>query len=121
MQYLDQLEEQLRNAVFENVGNLIAFRVGPESARILSRELEPEFSEADLMNLPRYHVYLIQCKDFEFPHNLKALVVPLLAIRNARPSGLAYSALFHPAALDKGLGGLVSASRLPRWRLLGLG
>jgi len=40
------------------VGNLIAFRVGPESARILARELEPEFSEADLMNLPRYHIYL---------------------------------------------------------------
>lgn len=58
MQYLEQLEEPLRYAVFENVGNLIVFRVGPESARILAREFEPEFSEADLMNLPRYHIYL---------------------------------------------------------------
>jgi len=58
MQFLDQLEEQLRNAVFENIGNLIAFRVGPESARILAREFEPEFGEADVMNLPRYHIYL---------------------------------------------------------------
>lgn len=58
MQFVEQLEENLRNALFENVGTLVAFRVGPESARLLGREFRPVFDDLDLMNLPRYHIYL---------------------------------------------------------------
>ena len=36
MQYIDQVEETLRHALLENVGTLISFRIGPESARYLA-------------------------------------------------------------------------------------
>jgi hypothetical protein len=58
MQYVEQLEPSLRSGVFENVGTLIAFRVGPESAETLGGEFAPVFGTEDLLNLPRYHVYL---------------------------------------------------------------
>jgi type IV secretory pathway TraG/TraD family ATPase VirD4 len=58
MQYVEQLEEPLRNALFENVGTIIAFRVGPESAKYLTKEFYPIIREEDLLNLPKFHIYL---------------------------------------------------------------
>lgn len=56
-QYLSQLPDGIRESVFGNVGTLIAFEVGAEDAKMLSREFFP-VSEADLMGLPRYHFYI---------------------------------------------------------------
>jgi hypothetical protein len=57
-QYIEQLEENLRAAIFGNVGTLISFRVGAEDAKYLAREFYPEFNESDLTNLPNYDIYL---------------------------------------------------------------
>jgi hypothetical protein len=57
-QYLEQLDEKLRAAVFGNVGTIISFRVGVEDARLLAREFSPTFSETDLVNLPNHSIYL---------------------------------------------------------------
>ncbi len=57
-QYIEQLDEKIRAAVFGNVGTLISFRVGAEDAKYLAREFYPVFEEADLINLPNYHIYL---------------------------------------------------------------
>ena len=57
-QYLEQLDEKLRAAVFGNVGTIISFRVGVEDAKLLAREFYPTFSETDLANLPNHSIYL---------------------------------------------------------------
>ncbi len=57
-QYLDQLEEQVRAAIFGNVGTIITFRLGAEDAEYLAREFYPVFSQADFLNLQPHHVYL---------------------------------------------------------------
>jgi len=57
-QYIDQLDEKIRKAVFGNVGTIISFRVGAEDAKHLAREFYPVFNEEDLVNLPNYHIYL---------------------------------------------------------------
>lgn len=57
-QHLAQLERDIREAVFGNVGTLVSFRVGASDASYLARELAPVFSEDDLIGLPRYHVYV---------------------------------------------------------------
>lgn len=57
-QYIEQLDEKLRSAIFGNVGTIISFRVGAEDARYLFREFQPVFDEIDLINLPNYHIYL---------------------------------------------------------------
>jgi hypothetical protein len=57
-QYLEQLDEKLRAAVFGNVGTLISFRVGVEDAKLLAGEFYPTFSQTDLVNLANYSIYL---------------------------------------------------------------
>ena len=57
-QYLDQLDEKIRAAVFGNVGTIITFRVGNEDAKYLVGEFGPVFDEHDLSNLENHHIYL---------------------------------------------------------------
>ena len=57
-QYIDQLDEKVRSAIFGNVGTFIVFRVGAEDAEFLEKEFEPEFYATDLVNLSKYNVYI---------------------------------------------------------------
>jgi hypothetical protein len=57
-QYLAQLDERLLAAILGNVGTIISFRIGPTDAETIAQEFFPEFSAADLLNLPNYNVYL---------------------------------------------------------------
>ena len=57
-QFISQLPENIASAILGNVGTLIAFTVGSEDAEILEREFSPEFSADDLLNLPKYNIYL---------------------------------------------------------------
>ncbi|MFQ5904296.1 MAG: type IV secretory system conjugative DNA transfer family protein, partial [Candidatus Binatia bacterium] len=57
-QYLGQLEDDVRESIFGNVGTIISFRVGAEDAKYLAREFYPALSEEDFVHLPPYHIYL---------------------------------------------------------------
>jgi len=57
-QYIAQMEEVVRDAVFGNVGTLIAFRVGAEDAEYLEKEFAPEIFATDFVNLTKYNVYM---------------------------------------------------------------
>ncbi len=57
-QYISQLHEKVRSAVFGNVGTIISFRIGAEDARYLATEFQPTFGVADFVNLPNFHIYL---------------------------------------------------------------
>ena len=57
-QYIAQMEETVRDAVFGNIGTLISFRVGAEDAEFLEKELMPEFIAQDIVNLAKYNIYL---------------------------------------------------------------
>ncbi len=57
-QYVGQLNERIRTAIFGNVGTIIAFRVGANDAHFLEQEFEPVFSKEDLINLPKYSMYI---------------------------------------------------------------
>lgn len=57
-QYIEQLNEKVKPAVFGNVGTMISFRVGAADAEELAKEFLPTFNEEDLVNLPKYEMYL---------------------------------------------------------------
>jgi len=57
-QYIEQMEEDVRNAVFGNVGTTIAFRVGPFDAEVLETVFTPQFLATDLVNLGFAQIYL---------------------------------------------------------------
>ena len=57
-QYIEQMEEEVRDAVFGNVGTLIVFRVGPFDAEVLETVFEPTFTPEDLVGLGIGQIYL---------------------------------------------------------------
>lgn len=57
-QYIGQLEETVRDAIFGNVGTIVSFRVGAADAEFLEKEFEPIFTMNDLVNLAKYDMYL---------------------------------------------------------------
>jgi hypothetical protein len=57
-QFIAQLDQDIKDAVFGNVGSLAAFRVGPEDAQFLEQQYSPTFGAADLMNIPNRNAYL---------------------------------------------------------------
>jgi len=80
-QYITQMEETVRDAVFGNVGTLAVFRVGAEDAEFLEKEFNPEFTAQDLCNLPKYNIYLKLMIDgiAGHPFSAETLPPPILA------------------------------------------
>ncbi len=57
-QYIEQMSDEVRSAVFGNVGTMIAFRVGATDAEVFEKEFAPVFTGEDLVNLGFAQVYL---------------------------------------------------------------
>lgn len=88
-QYLDQLDDDTRSAVFGNVGTIICFRVGSKDAELIEPEFFPVFNREDIINLPKYGMYVKLMIDgatsmpfsadsvpnLHMPHNLKNAII----------------------------------------------
>lgn len=57
-QFIGQMDEEIKNAIFGNVGTIVAFRVGVTDANYLQHEFQPVLSEADLINVEARHAYV---------------------------------------------------------------
>lgn len=77
-QFIAQLEEKIRDAVFGNVGSIIAFRVGPEDAEFLEKQFAPTFTKNDLINIDNLSAYVKMLINGQTskPFNLKVLFTP---------------------------------------------
>lgn len=56
-QFINQLKEEIRDAVFGNVGSMMIFRTGIEDAEFLQKYFEPEFAAQDIANLDNLNAY----------------------------------------------------------------
>jgi hypothetical protein len=55
-QFTTQLTEEIRDAVFGNIGTIVAFRVGQdEDAEALAKRMRPAFDTTDLLRMPNYN------------------------------------------------------------------
>lgn len=57
-QFLGQLEEEIKKAVFGNVGSMVAFRIGSDDAEFLATQFQPVFAAEDLLNIDNHNAYL---------------------------------------------------------------
>jgi CxxC-x17-CxxC domain-containing protein len=57
-QYIEQLGDTVKAAVFGNIGTLVSFRVGAADAEELIPEFMPTFMAEDMVNIPKYEMYL---------------------------------------------------------------
>ena len=57
-QFIKQLQENIRNAVFGNVGSLAAFRIGSDDGEFMEKQFAPAFKAPDLLNIDNYNCYV---------------------------------------------------------------
>lgn len=57
-QYIEQMTDEVKSAVFGNVGTMITFRVGATDAEVFEKEFAPTFIMDDFVNLSAYQIYL---------------------------------------------------------------
>ncbi len=57
-QFLNQIEEKTRSAVFGNVGNMAIFRVGEEDAEFFAKQFAPVFEPLDFVNIENRNAYV---------------------------------------------------------------
>jgi hypothetical protein len=57
-QFIGQLEEDIKKAIFGNVGSMAAFRIGSDDAEFMAKQFFPVFGEQDLLNLDNYNAYV---------------------------------------------------------------
>jgi hypothetical protein len=81
-QYIAQMPDEVREAVFGNVGTLVNFRVGAHDAPFLAKELAPIFDETDVVNLDKYNIYLKMAIDGVTSSSFSAHTLPPPQDRN---------------------------------------
>lgn len=57
-QFIGQLEDKIKGAIFGNVGSMVSFRTGAEDAEFLVKQFEPVFDEHDLINIDNFNAYI---------------------------------------------------------------
>jgi len=62
-QYIDQMTEEVKGAVFGNVGTLVSFQVGHHDSSILAEAFSGDIEADDLMNQKKYTIYIKQLID----------------------------------------------------------
>lgn len=75
-QYIEQMEEEVRDAVFGNVGTTVAFRVGPFDAEVLETIFLPKFTKEDVVGLDKRQVYLTLMIDGVGSAPFSAVTIP---------------------------------------------
>jgi hypothetical protein len=77
-QYISQMPETVRDAVFGNVGSMVSFRVGAEDGNILGKYFAPSFLPEDLIKLHNRHIFISMSIDGEksIPFSATTLTMP---------------------------------------------
>lgn len=57
-QFLGQLEEEIKKAVFGNVGNIASFRIGSDDGEFMEKQFSPVFQAKDLLNIDNANAYV---------------------------------------------------------------
>lgn len=75
-QYIEQMEEEVRDAVFGNVGTTVVFRVGPFDAEVLETIFLPKFTKEDVVSLDKRQVYMTLMIDGVGSAPFSAVTIP---------------------------------------------
>jgi len=85
-QFIAQLDEGIKNAVFGNVGSMATFRISFEDAQYLEKRFLPQFGADDIMKIPNRNAYLQMIGNGKplTPFNISTLPLDQVARRNPK-------------------------------------
>lgn len=92
-QYIEQMTDEVKSAVFGNVGTMITFRIGATDAEVFEKEFAPKFILDDFVNLSAYQIYLRLMIDGQGsqPFSAKTLPRPMRPVQSYAQAVIAYS------------------------------
>lgn len=101
-QFIAQLSDKIRDAVFGNVGSMAVFRVGMTDAEFLEKQFLPTFTKEDLANIDNYNFYakLLLSGQPSEPFNVKT-IAPQKGNVELRESYKAYSSVKYGKPRDE--------------------
>jgi hypothetical protein len=72
-QFIGQLKEEIKKAVFGNAGSMISFRIGSDDAEFVAKQFKPIFNEQDLLQIDNFNCYvkLLIRGETSSPFNIK--------------------------------------------------
>ena len=76
-QYIDQVQEDIRHAIFGNAGTIMTFLVGANDATYMAKEFKERFKEEDVLSLGNYQAMLKLCIDGTTSHPFFCYTLPL--------------------------------------------
>ena len=85
-QFIAQLDEGIKNAVFGNVGSMATFRISSEDAQYLEKRFSPTFNADDIMKIENRNAY-IQMLSHGKP--LTPFNIATLPLEEGNPAGVA--------------------------------
>lgn len=108
-QFTTQLTDEIRDAVFGNMGTIVAFRIGQPDVEALSRYFQPTFDGNDLVRIPNYNTIIrtlvggVPTQPFSMAtlpplgspnHKLAEALKKLTAAKYGRPKGVVEKEIF---------------------------
>ncbi|MBN1374417.1 DUF87 domain-containing protein [Candidatus Dojkabacteria bacterium] len=66
-QYIQQIDEKIRDAIFGNIGSIVSFKVGTDDAEYLQKVFEPVFNSQDLIGIEAINAYARILVNNEWP------------------------------------------------------
>jgi hypothetical protein len=75
-QYIEQMTDEVKSAVFGNVGTMITFRIGATDAEVFEKEFAPYFILDDFVNLSARQIYLSLMIDDQGSKPFSATTLP---------------------------------------------
>jgi len=81
-QYIDQIPEEVRNAIFGNCGNIISFVMGAGDASYFQAEYGDLYTQDDLVNLDKYQIINKISIDNVLSRPFPAYTLPLASSNN---------------------------------------
>jgi len=57
-QFIGQLKDNIKDAIFGNVGSMMIFRTGIDNAEFLEKQFQPDFEAGDIINLDNLNAYV---------------------------------------------------------------
>ena len=81
-QYIDQVDEDVRKAIFGNAGSIVTFLVGASDSALLAKEFGGQYTEEDLVSLGRYQIINKLSIDGMTSNPFPGLTLPLASSYN---------------------------------------
>jgi len=83
-QFIGQLEDNIKSAVFGNVGTIVCYRIGADDAEYIVKQFEPVFTAQQIINVDNFNAYIKMLSHGKplKPFNVRCMPQPAMPVEH---------------------------------------